>query len=475
MIPVIGVPYVNRPDLLQRLVESLGGRYEQLIIIDNSFDRSAPEGGGARCIRFGHNMGVSAAWNTIIKATPRAPWWFIVNSDIQFIADDLERMESAMAEHPLALLYSMAAFGISRSVIEKVGWFDENFVPAYCLVPETPVLTDDLRWVRIGDLHPGDGLVGVDEHVSAGQRRFRRSVVTAVSTRRAPCVRLVLADGREVTCTLDHRWLAKPTVGGKPWEWRRTDALALGHRLQVPLDIWQVEHTFSAGWLCGILDGEGCLHHTNRMAGISISQREGPVLDRIRRSLDELGIPFTWRLRKPQGGRRPVANVEVSARRKAMELVGRLRPERLNRPELWEGRSPRSRSYRSDIPIVSITPVGEADVVTIETSTHTFMANGITSHNCEDNDYIHRCRLLDVPIEFLPGSYDHYGSAVIKSDHHMKNENDRTYPANVAYYVMKWGGPMGAETFTTPFDGGGSPADWRLDMKRLADLSWRPA
>lgn len=89
---------------------------------------------------------------------------------------------------------------------------------------------------------------------------------------------------------------------------------------------------------------------------------------------------------------------------------------------------------------------------------------------CEDADYEHRCTLAGVPWFFIDGGATHVGSAAYQSGH--VEDNARTYPANVAYYEAKWGGPVRAGRFTTPFDRGGSIRDWSLDIGRLRALAW---
>ena len=92
---------------------------------------------------------------------------------------------------------------------------------------------------------------------------------------------------------------------------------------------------------------------------------------------------------------------------------------------------------------------------------------------CEDNDFVYRARLLGIEPHFELGHFAHYGSATIKSDTHMRDENDRTYAQNVREYIRKWGGIMGKEVYKTPYDEGGSPRDCKtLDMERLNELSW---
>ena len=91
----------------------------------------------------------------------------------------------------------------------------------------------------------------------------------------------------------------------------------------------------------------------------------------------------------------------------------------------------------------------------------------------EDADYERRCDLAGVSRYFIDGTTSHVGSVCYRSDERNARHNARTYPANVAYYIEKWGGaPRGGETYTTPFNRGGDLGDWRLDRRRLAANQW---
>lgn len=92
---------------------------------------------------------------------------------------------------------------------------------------------------------------------------------------------------------------------------------------------------------------------------------------------------------------------------------------------------------------------------------------------CEDVDYERRCTLAGVPWWFVDGASTHEGSVSWRSDDRYRRANARTYPENVAYHRAKWGGgPRGGEVFTTPYDRGGSLAEWTLDLSRLRRLRW---
>jgi GT2 family glycosyltransferase len=135
VIPVIGIPYLTRPDLLAKMLETIPrDSVERIHIIDNSPPDMALRAADDRQLvvsRMHHNMGVAASWNLIIKANPKAPWWAIFNSDLFLEPEDLTNLEETMRTNDIAFMGGLHAFGVSQRAIAEVGWFDENFVPAY--------------------------------------------------------------------------------------------------------------------------------------------------------------------------------------------------------------------------------------------------------------------------------------------------------------------------------------------------------
>lgn len=134
MIPILAVPVLNRPDLLVKMVQSLDVEIGEIIVIDNGgvvdpdeLDRPV------RLIRPGHNLGVAASWNLVIKVSPLAPWWCIVNNDIEFAPGDLDSLTTQIEGEPTAFAFlgTPSVFGLTSQVLDAVGFFDENFIPAY--------------------------------------------------------------------------------------------------------------------------------------------------------------------------------------------------------------------------------------------------------------------------------------------------------------------------------------------------------
>lgn len=136
MIPVLGVPFVNRPDLFLNMINSIDVEVGEVVIIDNSQEGILQNLAGPtkmRVVSMRHNVGVSASWNSIIKLTPLSPWWAIVNSDLEFNPGELQKLIDTMEGFDgIGKMLGLAAFGISKAAVSKAGWFDENFVPAYC-------------------------------------------------------------------------------------------------------------------------------------------------------------------------------------------------------------------------------------------------------------------------------------------------------------------------------------------------------
>ena len=132
MIPVAGFLHYKNPDITAACLESFPRHlFEHIVIVDNSEKGTCPDY-PARIIKLYGNMGVAHGWNTIIKATPFAQRWAIFNSDLLFAESDIHRLDAAMDENDLVMMGGYHAFALHRRVIREVGWFDENYHPAYC-------------------------------------------------------------------------------------------------------------------------------------------------------------------------------------------------------------------------------------------------------------------------------------------------------------------------------------------------------
>ncbi|EDY38979.1 hypothetical protein CPCC7001_1858 [Cyanobium sp. PCC 7001] len=153
-LPLLGVPILNRPDLLERLLASLDHPVSTLAIVDNSATAAGPGAVSARleAIRErGHplvkqiriarpfaNLGVAASWNLILTSFPEAATALLANNDVQFapgvLGAALERIDPGRAQF-LPLLpapHAFTAFLLTPLCWDRLGLFDANFHPAYC-------------------------------------------------------------------------------------------------------------------------------------------------------------------------------------------------------------------------------------------------------------------------------------------------------------------------------------------------------
>lgn len=139
MIPVLGFCTLKRFDLADRLLASIDYPVEHLVVVDNSglqtWTPTKPDCVGKLwTIRVPFGLGLVGAWNLIVKSTPYAPYWVLVNDDAWFEAGSLEKIAHEVDTQALNFLdivpaWSAVVFG--EGMVEKVGLYDERFYPLY--------------------------------------------------------------------------------------------------------------------------------------------------------------------------------------------------------------------------------------------------------------------------------------------------------------------------------------------------------
>lgn len=258
----------------------------------------------------------------------------------------------------------------------------------YCLVPGTRILGTDLRWRPIETLTEGDEILAFDEwgtnprttkaHAGA---RMRSGTVEAVQRFVLPCFEIVTDKGT-VVASKDHMWLAARAYQGSYRLWRRTDALQVGDQIQYFADPWDVETSYEAGWLAGLFDGEGCLSRAQEKRGgwgLQVSQRPGPTLDFAQELLS--------RLKFQTAAHKNGAVVGLHIRGglpQVLRLLGSIPTQRLYAKAvadaIWEDHA--IMGTWPTATVHDIRPIGEQEVVAIQSSTRTLLAEGMFSHNC---------------------------------------------------------------------------------------------
>ena len=146
VIKTLGIPVLNRGDLLLRCVLSVDSPIETLFIINNGQDkgvasaiariekRDMPNAGMFTNIRVEKfkNLGCGPSWNHMMRTSQGA--WLITGNDIQFSPGDVGRIKEALSKNPDASIVcamGYAVYCMTELGVRTVGMFDENFYPAY--------------------------------------------------------------------------------------------------------------------------------------------------------------------------------------------------------------------------------------------------------------------------------------------------------------------------------------------------------
>ena len=245
----------------------------------------------------------------------------------------------------------------------------------YCLRPTTKVLTADLRHVEVGSLQVGDELAAFEEYATGGsshkQRQWKCGVVERTGRALLPSYRLRFDDGTEIVASDGHGWLR----GSGAKVWVATRDLRIGDRLSRVVDVWETDNSRGGGYLAAALDGEGFLTQVPGTYRTGFSQRDNAMLAKVRTLLDERGIHYS------QSMTGDVTNLYISRRAEILRLLGSIRPERLLPKVDFDNLG---RIHRISTPtIVAIEFLGDQEVVTLRTSTHTVISEGIMSHNTD--------------------------------------------------------------------------------------------
>ncbi|MCJ7663020.1 MAG: hypothetical protein MUO24_02130 [Desulfobacterales bacterium] len=246
----------------------------------------------------------------------------------------------------------------------------------------------------------GDELFGIDEFPADGRgakRRLLPAIVEAVRYVTAPAYRLIFEDGREVIASADHRFIGRAKRGGSNTAWRAVHEFRRGDVLRRVVDPWGPPG-YEEGWVGGLIDGEASLRTrtagdgTNVRAGygggghaLNITQKPGAVYDRAVAYLTTHAYHFSeglqcqreaWR-QKPS----TVGRINVHRADEIIRLLGQTRPSRLPK-DWWHGCRLSGTNQDGWARLVSSETVGERSLIDLQTSTRTFVAEGLATHNC---------------------------------------------------------------------------------------------
>jgi phage terminase large subunit-like protein len=251
----------------------------------------------------------------------------------------------------------------------------------YCVDPDAKILTSDLRWVAARDVQVGDELIGFPEDLE-GHCTLQPSKVERADIIQAERYRITTDKGvtivsaqHKMVCQYDDR----RHRDARKFSWKMARDLEVGDLVRHACEPWEVTDSREDGWFAGMLDGEGWVTRQH----VGVAQCRGPVLDALKCWLKRKGVDHHEYLYAPAkiGKKGQCIQLRAMGLWPSMRLLGIARPMRLQSRGVWEGR----RAFTSGgfvARILKIEPLGMGPVVSLGTSTRTFIADGFLAHNC---------------------------------------------------------------------------------------------
>jgi DNA polymerase I-like protein with 3'-5' exonuclease and polymerase domains len=253
----------------------------------------------------------------------------------------------------------------------------------FCVVPGTRILTHNFSHVPIEELEVGQELVAFDEDLkSYGNTQFRKAVVEKKEMIERPCLKITFEDGTNVVCSSEHQWVARKYWGGAN-KWIKAEDLQENDTLVKVVPVWEdLDQTIEGAWMAGFLDGEGWIGQNGSTVGFGQTEKTydnaivGKKAVEIGSKLNDLDISTSYNLNM-------CTNYNFRGQRPAWQVVGTYKPIRLlhKLQQRYEGTIIRGKRNKPQ-KIVKIEDVGNKTVIALRTSTRTFIAEGMLSHNC---------------------------------------------------------------------------------------------
>lgn len=229
----------------------------------------------------------------------------------------------------------------------------------YCLTGDTLILKANMSTVALADVQVGDVLLGVAKLGTgrANKNKFVESTVLHKWITRKPVYRITLANGMTARCSDDHRWLTdrgwKFVTGAMSGPDQRP-YLTTNNSIRTvcdSVDTPSVTDDYMRGFLAGIYDAESAPSH----------------------------FGFTYVYDKPH----ETPNTVVQNIRLTEGKNQYIRLWQLTNPAISRKRSIVGGSLKDSSAVVGIEPLGYDEVMyDIQTTSETFVANGMISHNC---------------------------------------------------------------------------------------------
>jgi len=273
-----------------------------------------------------------------------------------------------------------------------------------CVGVNTPILKQDLTWVRAGDLKTGDDLVGFEEKARPGMpvrderkkwigvngknRKILPIKILDFTIESKPCLEVVFDNGDKVITTRDHYWLGMAERDANQ-RWYKTENIRIGQRFKRFFDVWGIDNSYEAGWLSGFISGEGTLKQSGCAFGVDFCQRPGSTWEQALEFCEKLNMPIAKERSPHPGGlgkQDTLYTGFIGGKFKIAENIGRLQIKRFIEKISWDKFGGLTRQGCRPSVVVAVNDVGIKDVAVFSTTSKTFFGAGYPMHNCNRFD-----------------------------------------------------------------------------------------
>lgn len=249
----------------------------------------------------------------------------------------------------------------------------------FCADPDTKVLTADLRWAKIKDLKEGDEVVGIDEFAKMTfkrcRRKIKRAVVEKINQVEEESYKIYLSDGRELIFTGMHR-LLKKKVGTTDDVWEYVERLKVGDVLCSLFTPWKTDEDLAD--FLKVAEENGSLRRSKNSVKLHFLNTGLLGSDVLLRMSDKSEVKLTrWSVYHGDFS----GNFSIKGIHDVLRMMVASGYECKERKDWWEGVGIDLNSQQHLVEIVKIEKIGKKKMVDVQTSAHTYIADGLISHN----------------------------------------------------------------------------------------------
>jgi len=254
-----------------------------------------------------------------------------------------------------------------------------------CVDINARILMSDLTYKPAGLLNIGDKIIGIE--YTTNNPKLVETIVENNIPIKKECYEII-TNSRRIIASKDHPFLISKRYNQSnnthiSKQWVKVKDLRVGDKI-TSLPVWDSKNDWKSGYIAGQFDGEGSLVRNGNGRVLSYYQKIGKELDLVAKILKEDGFIFSIDTRKRKPHHKMVGSIIFRTDwMQILKVLGMYRPQRLLnivKEKVWNF-SPLNNAGIEEI--VSILPIGKRIVAGLTTRSHTYIAEGLVSHNSQ--------------------------------------------------------------------------------------------